>query len=121
MNAISPSVGLLLANQVASALESGKILAYSHRDYCGIGLRFVDQVFVCGEVNDGELPSPKEVAYWQEGGNFEQKIFDSKEEFVQWLAAQTDESLSGKNLEQEWLRNNQRLSISRLRAFVTGK
>jgi hypothetical protein len=118
MNNVSPGVGLLLANQVASALEAGGILAYSHRDYCGIGLRFVDQVFVYGKVYDGKLPSPKEVAHLQEGGNLEQRVFGSKEEFVQWLAGQTDESLSGKDLKQEWLQNNQRLSISRLKTFV---
>lgn len=105
-------VGTVLAQAVAKRLQSGEILAYQHRDYCGIGLCFSEGVFVCGEVYDGSLG----VTAW--GGSCEHQTFATQTEFVRWLAKQSDESLSGKQLKDEFQRENQRLSIARLQEFV---
>lgn len=111
-------VGEALAVEVASRLEAGNILAYHHRDYCGVGLRYAEEVFIYGEVNDSELPSESEITNWQVEHERERKLFTSRDEFVKWLAQQTDESLSGKHLADVSLHNNQRLTISRLREFT---
>ena len=117
----SAQVGVLLATQVACKLETGAILAYQHRDYCGIGLRYVDQAYVCGEVFDGALPSPTQVKAWQAGAAVEWMAFDSRAAFVAWLAQQCDDSLSGRDLPQAFAHDNQRLTMERLKKFVTGQ
>ncbi len=105
-------VGKALAQAVAQRLMAGEVLAYQHRDYCGIGLMFTEGVFVCGEVFDGSL-SPQA---WDSAG--EHQVFSSRSQFVNWLAKQTDASLAGKELADEFNRDNQRLSLARLRAFA---
>lgn len=57
-------------------------LYHAHRDYCGIGLYFFKGKFTLGEVNDGMGPHPILAT------------FDSDEQFVAWLAAQSDRSMS---------------------------
>lgn len=114
-------VGVSLATQVARKLENGAILAYQHRDYCGIGLRYVDQAYARGEVFDGVLPSPTEVKAWQESAAVEWMAFASRPAFVAWLAKQCDDSLSGQHLPQTLAHDNQRLSIERLKKFVNGQ
>lgn len=117
----SPLVGRALAQAVARRLQAGEILAYRHRDYCGIGLGFIDGVFVCGEVFDGELPTADFVADWQKRGSvIEFTSFATQAAFVKWLAAQSDESLSGRHLAQSHLHDNQRLSVQRLKEFAVG-
>ena len=116
----APPIGTALANLVADRLERGSILAYQHRDYCGVGLRFGEQRYIYGEVNDGVLPLPSECKYWQEAGDIEKLIFASRADFIAWLAEQTDESLSGRSLSQTWLHDNQRLTRARLEAFGRG-
>ena len=113
-------VGPELAAQVADGLERGGYLAYGHRDYCGMGLRFAAGVYLYGEVHDGDLPAENEPFPWTEGADNERLIFRSRAEFVDWLAAQSDASLSGRELAKEWLRGNQRLTLERLRRFVAG-
>ena len=57
-------------------------LYHAHRDYCGIGLYFFKGKFTLGEVNDGMGPHPILAT------------FDDDEQFVAWLAAQSDRSMS---------------------------
>ena len=57
-------------------------LYHAHRDYCGIGLYFFKGKFTLGEVNDGMGPHPILTT------------FDDDEQFVAWLAAQSDQSMS---------------------------
>lgn len=121
-NPSSPAkVGVSLAMQVARKLENGAILAHAHRDYCGIGLRYVDGTYVCGEVFDGALPSPTEVKAWQESAKVEWMAFESRPAFVAWLSRQSDDSLSGQHLPQAFAHDNQRLTIERLKKFVSGQ
>ncbi len=112
------SVGLALANACADKLEQGGKLCYSHRDYCGIGLHFADGKFIYCEVFDGEMPSQSQYAQWQQHGPVGAfTAFAERGAFVEWLAAQTDTSLSGRELADTFLHDNQRLTLARLREF----
>jgi hypothetical protein len=89
----STPVGTTVAEAVASRLESGVTLAYGHRDYCGVGLRFVDGEYIYGEVSDGVLPSTKELQEWTAvAPTMERYVFSNRADFVVWLAEQTDAS-----------------------------
>ncbi|MGV3762942.1 hypothetical protein [Parapedobacter sp.] len=57
-------------------------LYHAHRDYCGTGLYFFDGKFTLGEVNDGMGPHPVLI------------VFESEQEFVSWLADQSDQGMS---------------------------
>ena len=108
MTSPAETVGIELAGIVADRLEAGMVLKFGHRDYCGIGLRYAEGEYICGEVNDGHLPSRSELeGYWQEGGGIERMTWSSKSYFVAWLFSQSDESMSGSELINKWLRNNQ--------------
>lgn len=103
--------GNALAAKVAKALKDKGPCVNSHRDYCGKGLAFVDGKFLYGSVNDGYLD------------NVDMEWVDDKE-FVEWLASQSDWSLSGidstlPGYEKEpFGRNNQRITKDRLEDFV---
>jgi hypothetical protein len=113
--------GLALANAVADRLEKGDVLAYGHRDYCGVGLRFADGEFIYGEVSDGELPTSKELKGWSDIPNkFERLTFSTRHDFIAWLADQSDISLHGANLRAPQLVGNQRLTLKRLESFAAG-
>jgi len=94
--------GEALAHKVADFLERGGLIAYDHRDYCGMGLIYdIDKKkFAYCNVNDG-------------AGFYVEQGFDTAKSFVQWLSKQSDESLSGEN-ETEFLRDNQRITRERL-------
>ncbi len=119
MDRSNATVGVELATKVAQLLEAGKMLAYGHRDYCGMGLRYAEGSFIYGEVDDGFLLVESEVKHLQ-AVDSERRLFASRAAFVEWLASQSDESLSGSHLQDAWLRNNQRITIDRLESFVGG-
>lgn len=111
----------VVAKMIASLRPAGTnvrlaSLANYHRDYCGTGLLCEEtdgtQVFHYGTVYDGELWPPFMLT------------FPTAEEFVDWLAAQSDLSLSGAVGEpplRDWrMAGNQRLSRGRLLAYVDG-
>lgn len=115
----SAPVGVNVAKAVANSLEQGAVLAYTHRDYCGVGLRYADGEYIYGEVTDGDLPSTKQLQSWPSiPQQMERQTFGSRDAFVSWLSEQSDQSLSGERLHPEWLVGNQRLTLSRLIAFV---
>jgi hypothetical protein len=119
MNTATSTVGTTLANAVATRLEAGRILAFSHPEYCGIGLQCKDGVFVLAEVQDGRMPTAEEVRQWRAAGDqVEYQQFATRSAFVAWLAAQSDASLSGRALAKTFLHDNQRLTLARLRAFA---
>lgn len=110
-------IGTALAERVATRLEQGKTLAFDHPEYCGMGLQWVDGIYLYAEVQDGRLPLPHNL----QGGpmaNMEHAMFATREAFIAWLAAQSDQSLSGATLADEFLRNNQRITQERLQQFV---
>ena len=109
------SFGRELAEAVAARLLAGHDLYSSHRDYCGHGLVYRDGRIQLLVVHDGWPEYGDVVATWE-----------SEEEFVELLAAQSDFTCSGADLESPvfhtdnpWLLNNQRLTRSRLEGFVS--
>ena len=73
--------GCELAECVSEHLQSGNALVYNHRDYCGMGLCYVNGRFIYGSVMDGCVDD--EMSWW------------TKEAFIAWLAEQTDSALLG--------------------------
>jgi hypothetical protein len=115
----STPCGQDLAAAVADRLLAGKVLAHTHREYGGVGLQVQDGVFVVSEVFDGQLLTCSQALLArQQGQVVEFQAFAGRTEFVAWLSQQSDDDLSGREHEREWLRENQRLTRFRLMAFV---
>lgn len=94
-----------LANLVADQLQTGAILAYGHRDYCGMGLKVnEDQKFIYGEVYDGDFDPPR--------------IFETRDLFVAWLSAQSNASMSRLN-DDVFFQGNQVITKKRLLDFIS--
>ncbi|WP_223607828.1 hypothetical protein [Chryseobacterium sp. OSA05B] len=97
--------GERLANLVADQLQTGEILAYGHRDYCGMGMKVnEDQQFLYGEVYDGDFDSPR--------------IFETRDLFVTWLSAQSTASLARLD-DKEFFQGNQVITKKRLLDFIS--
>lgn len=86
-----------------------------HRDFCRHGLiRPQDGVKLC-DIQDGQFPG-EAIAEWR-----------SQAEFTGFFAGQSDYSCSGRDerspvfaTQDEWYRNNQRLTREKLQRFVDG-
>jgi hypothetical protein len=103
--------GFELALAVASALEQGHRIMHCHKEYCGMALEFRDGRFVYGEVYDGAFdfsPPPEQTG----------AVFPTRVDFVSWLAAQSDEALSGRERNDDWYFNNARITRRRLEEAV---
>ena len=94
------TVGAELATRVANKLASGKDMTYIHRDDCGIGLNFDGGKYVMGDCYDG---------YPCSASSDTSQSWSRKDEFVTWLAAQSDHTFG-----------NQGITLERLTAFVSG-
>lgn len=84
-NIDTQAYGELLAKAVAKKIVQGEGLFHAHRDYCGSGLFFYNELFTLGMIQDGY------------GYSYEEDIvatFESEEDFVQWLAKENDQSMS---------------------------
>jgi len=85
-------------------------LYHSHRDYCGVGLYFFENRFTFGEVNDAMGPHPIFLT------------FDDKDEFVEWLSNQSDQSMSliafAKDKYVSFIFNNQTITKERLEWYL---
>lgn len=104
--------GLALAERVAAALQAGSGVYFQHRDYCGMGLWFEEGCFCYDEIYDcGPYPLEEVKAKAAGRGG---RVFGNRQDFVTWLAAQSDHSLAGLELKNEWLRQNQRITRERL-------
>lgn len=101
-------IGKEMAQRVADRLRMKCDLMFSHRDYCGTGLTWVDNTFIYGHVYDGYLQQPI-------------KEFKKEQEFVNWLAEQSDYTLDGHDETDQFYRGNQRLTHTRLFGFVSSK
>jgi hypothetical protein len=94
--------GMELAQLVANHLMFEGGIYYQHRDYCGMGLAFVDGSFHYGEVFDGFPSSDSGFTFLE------------KDAFIGWLAEQTDQSLSRSADPNVFFRNNQTITRARL-------
>lgn len=97
--------GRELAEKVAEALQRGA-LAYSHRDYCGMGL----ETGSAGEYLYGEV--------WDGGLAVTVHSFPDRTAFVNWLAVQSDASMAMLDAKDTWYWNNQVITRQRLEAFI---
>ncbi|KMQ61635.1 hypothetical protein ACM46_16735 [Chryseobacterium angstadtii] len=97
--------GYEIASLVADKLKTGQILGYGHRDYCGMGMKADEnQRFLYGEIYDGiDFSNPR--------------IFETKDVFVEWLAAQSTASLARLD-DEEFFQGNQIISRKRLLDFI---
>ncbi len=108
--------GSSLAVAVANHLILKKDIRYQHRDYCGVGFCYRPfpgtGTFYYDCVSDGgfafEDPYPGEELLPPLA-----KFF-SCESFIDWLAAQSDESLCGREIPNGFFVNNQRITRTRL-------
>lgn len=99
--------GSELAGRVADRLAQGQALAFSHRDYCGMGLRYRAAHFSYGELYDGDfIEEPRH-------------SFASREGFVRWLARQSDQSLARVEEADPWYWDNQTITRQRLEDFIS--
>lgn len=101
--------GPTLAGQVAGALFQGRRLLYSHRDYCGMGFIYRANALCYGEIWDGDFIAKP------------QRAFHTQEEFVGWLAQQSNYSLAGLENDDPWTWDNQTITRQRLEEFVAGR
>lgn len=97
--------GAAMAGQVADALRQGHALLPYHRDYCGMGLECSNGHYRYGEVWDGRYLEA-------------QLIFSSREDFVSWLAGQSDKSLARLEETDPWYWHNQTLTRQRLQELI---
>jgi hypothetical protein len=104
---MSEKIGNQLAVQVANKLMNYSPFGYAHRDYCGTGFSYEAEVYRYGRIVDGY---------------FDETLlqFKSRNEFINWLALQDNETLSGKE-EEDFYYNNQRITRERLLLFVREK
>jgi hypothetical protein len=93
--------GWELAEKVANALQRSNGIGYGHRDYCGMGLEYRQGTFYYGELWDGAMPEP----------TYE---WSSKENFVAWLAHQSDASLARLEAKESFYWGNQTITRQRL-------
>ena len=117
--------GKELALKVMESLKIKKTCALSHRDYCGWGFRYQPD----SETNSkGHLV---ELVTNNDDYSFVRELsWDDEYSFVDWLAKQSDLSMSGADLDskigkilhkQDFSTNNQTITEIRLRTFIQEK
>lgn len=101
----SSQFGERLANLVADELQTGAVLAYGHRDYCGMGMKVnEDQHFLYAEIYDGDFIAPR--------------IFKTRDVFVSWLSVQSTASMSRLD-DDVFFQGNQVIIKKRLLDFIS--
>lgn len=93
-----------LATRIAEKLQRGRILGYSHRDYCGTGFCYSDDRFQYIELQDGVFMT-------------ELESFKTKKKFIRWLSKQSDHSLARLG-DDSFVSMNQTITQSRLKRFL---
>jgi len=112
-----PALAQAVWRRLMACAVGGGLVGEFHRDFCGHGLiRTRDGVKLC-DVHDGGHGTGEAIAHWT-----------SEEAFVAFFATQSDFSCSGWDTSEpvfasddEWYRNNQRLTREKLLAFVEGR
>ena len=120
--------GTQLATHLATKLWANQVKDYTidcfgifetHRDYCGHGLAWLHargiSRLIIAEVNDGYFSGPN-LMTWST---------DEQNAFIDWLAVQSDFSLSGCDQtsvlfykSDEFYQNNQRITESSIKEFL---
>lgn len=112
--------GQEFAKQVYAYLNCHRVIRYHHMGYCGTGFVLHDDKILYTHFDEWDLYSRGEI--YKEGGEYIGiiKSFFSGEEFINWLAQQSDESLSGKESADNWYIDNQRITRQRLEYLLNG-
>lgn len=107
----STPYGLPLTERVADYLQRGGEIAHRHPYFCGVGLAFRNGEFVYGYVEEGGTD-----AFLDSTSLLGR--FPNREDFIAWLAVQSDTTLSGNEESDAFLRGNQRITRERLEAAL---
>lgn len=110
-----------LANKVVDYLKEHLLIRYDHYGYCGTGFVLLDKKILYTHFDEWNSYQHGEI--YKAGGDYIGiiKTFSSEEEFVNWLAKQSDESLSGKESGDSWYTDNQRITWKRLEYLLNDK
>ncbi len=108
--------GRELAERVAAQLEAGHELTYAHRDYCGMGLRHWDGQYLYGEVYDASLRPLEDLQAMTDPSAY--RYFQKREDFIVWLADQSDLSLARLESPDEFSQRNQTIDRERLMKWL---
>lgn len=102
-------------------LKQHLIIRYDHMGYCGTG--FVLQNDKVLYTHFDEWDTYRNGEAYKPGGKYIGiiKSFSSNQAFVEWLAEQSDDSLSGKESNDSWYINNQRITKKRLEYLLNDK
>lgn len=117
MNSKTP-YGESLADKVYDYLCLHSRIAYHHYGYCGVGLVKEGETILYTHID--EWLTYQEGVHYHPGGEYLGIIqrFTSKASFIDWLAQQSDDTLSGKESGDPWYTDNQRLSRHRLEQLL---
>ena len=110
--------GLELALGILEYLRQNGSIGYSHYGYCGVGFILVDGYIHYTHFD--EWLTYRHGKRYELGGEYEGIIrtFTTGSEFVGWLSEQTDDSLSGREIDDEWYIDNQRITRYRLQSLL---
>lgn len=103
--------GRTLAERVADRLEAGGCVSGRHREFCGMGLWFMEGCYCYDESWDARPPELEAMLRPNTRGG---RVFRARGEFVAWFAAQSDHSLAGFE-KDAWFHQNQTITRERLR------
>ncbi|MEJ2613197.1 MAG: hypothetical protein P8179_24885 [Candidatus Thiodiazotropha sp.] len=110
--------GLNLAQCILAYLKENDSIGHSHYGYCGVGFVLVDGCIHYTHFDEWLTYTAGK--RYEHGGKYEGiiKTFSSDKEFIDWLSKQTDDSLSGKETNDEWYIDNQRITKYRLQSLL---
>lgn len=111
--------GMELALAVYDYLAQHNSIRFNHYGYCGTGLIMNHQAILYTHIDEWE--TYQNAVQYQPSGDYIGiiKSFSCKDDFVNWLAEQSDDSLSGKETNDAWYINNQRITKSRLESLLS--
>ena len=106
--------GIDLAEKIYNYLQEGNSISFNHYGYCGVG--FVSEGNIIHYTHFDEWLTWTTGRRYESGGAYLGIIdsFKSKKAFIDWLAMQSDTSLSGIETGDDWYIDNQRVTKARL-------
>jgi hypothetical protein len=96
-------------------------IKHNHIGYCGVGFVIMDEGILYAHIDEQEVYLYGDL--YQHDKNYCGiiKSFKTKEEFIDWLSQQSDDSLSGKEIDDPWYVNNQRITKQRLESLINNE
>ena len=109
---MNEKIGTYLSKKAVEYLIKNKQLSYLHKEYCGTGFYYDGSRVFYTYFYDGFPDLNPHKNEDSVGGII--KEFNNFTDFQIWLESQTNDSLSGKELQQHFYKNNQRITRERL-------